>query len=222
MSLLTNTCKNTTAGIERIDGFVSNINHYVPVEEPFLPNPTLQVGGKALKESNFYEWNPHFAELPYVTDMYKALVANGFSSNIGMLIDTSRNGWGLPERPVKVSTATDVNTYVDESRIDRRAHRSNWCNQLAGLGPRPTAEPLPLIDAYVWIKNPGESDGISQSGITDPAEPIHKFTTMCGPNELNIYCNCGITGAMSNAPHAGYWHQAQFTNLLRYAYPPLQ
>jgi cellulose 1,4-beta-cellobiosidase len=82
-----------------------------------------------------------------------------------MLIDTSRDGWGRADRPAAVSTFTDLNTYVDDSRVDRRPQRGDGCNQ-KGAG----------IDAYVWVKPPGESDGVSQAGITDPGDPNKKFS----------------------------------------------
>ncbi|MGH7487297.1 MAG: glycoside hydrolase family 6 protein, partial [bacterium] len=36
-----------------------------------------------------------------------------------------------------------------------------WCNPAGrGLGSRPTTNTAdPLVDAYLWIKSPGESDG---------------------------------------------------------------
>ncbi len=41
-----------------------------------------------------------------------------------------------------------------------------------GLGPRPTADTgVPLVDAYLWIKIPGESDGSctrNTGGTIDP------------------------------------------------------
>jgi endoglucanase len=37
----------------------------------------------------------------------------------------------------------------------------NWCNPPgAGLGLKPTANTgVPLLDAYLWVKTPGQSDG---------------------------------------------------------------
>ena len=46
-----------------------------------------------------------------------------------------------------------------------RASCANWCNiRGAGLGRKPTASTaLPgLIDAYFWLKTPGESDGCTE------------------------------------------------------------
>ncbi len=35
---------NTDSGVYSIDGIVSNVSNYVPVSEPFLPNPDLYLG----------------------------------------------------------------------------------------------------------------------------------------------------------------------------------
>ncbi len=210
-------------GFDSIDGFVTNTANYTPVEEPFLPDPNLVVGGQPVRAAAFYEWNPYFDELDYALALRNAFISRGMPSTIGMLIDTSRNGWGGPSRPTQVSTATDVNTYVNESRIDRRPHRGGWCNQKgSGLGYRPQAAPYPGIDAFVWIKPPGESDGVSQPGITDPDDPNKKFDPMCDPNGQNRYNSAYPTNAMPNAPHAGRWFPEMFIMLVENAYPPIQ
>ncbi len=219
-TLISNVVKGTSLGVSSISGFATNIGQYIPLEEPFLPDTSLLVGGKAVKEARFCDWNPYIDELDYAREMYRRFVALGFPSTIGMIVDTSRNGWGGPDRPTAVSTSTDVNVYVDQSRVDRRFHRGNWCNQRAGLGARPQANPAPNIHAFLWIKEPGVSDGASYA-YTDPANPNLVLHTMCGPDNLNIYCGCGTTGAMQNAPHLGRWFQEQFDVLLVNAYPPL-
>lgn len=68
------------------------------------------------------------------------------------VIDTSRNGQG----PWQVDTA-----YED------------WCNPLdRGLGIRPTTDTgYDLLDTYLWIKVPGESDGQCLRGTTGPEDP---------------------------------------------------
>ena len=86
--------------------------------------------------------NPCYDELTYVKKLTEAFEAVGVKGK-KFVIDTSRNG-----RPT-------------------RSTWSSWCNvKAAGLGPRPQASPDPLIDAYFWIKPPGESDGTS-----DPKSP---------------------------------------------------
>jgi len=213
--------KGTTVGVSAIDGFLDNTANTLPYEEPFIPDGNASVGGVQIKSSRFYDWNPYTCEKPFMTNLRNAFVSAGFSSSIGMVLDTGRNGWGGSTRPTVASTSTDVNTFVDASRIDRRYHRGNWCNQdTAGIGARPTVAPASGIDAFVWIKPPGESDGQSAAG-TDPCDPNKTLDTMCTPGGLNTYFNCGTNGAMAGAPAAGAWFQAGFNSQIAKAYPAL-
>ena len=224
VALIGDAVNNLGSGINPIAGFVSNSANYTPVEEIYLPNPDLQVGGGQLKSSDFYEFNGYFDELSFVTDWRNAMVSRGLPSNIGMLIDTGRNGWGGPGRPTAVSTSTDLETYINESRLDRRQHRGNWCNQPGGVGFRPQANPHSGVDAYVWVKPQGESDGVSDPNFeVDPNDPNKKHDPMCDPNADNRYADDSSikTGSMDNAPHAGRWFPEAFRVLVENAYPPL-
>jgi cellulose 1,4-beta-cellobiosidase len=209
-------------GYDKIHGFITNTANYTPVEEIFLPNPNLQVGSGQVMSSTFYEFNPRFDERDFATDLQTAFAARG-CTNCGMLIDTSRNGWGGAARPTAVSTSTDLNTYVNQSKLDRRPHRGGWCNQAgAGIGFRPTASTgITGVDAFVWVKPPGESDGVSQAGVIDPDDPAKGFDAMCDPNATNRYNSAFPTNALPGAPHAGRWFPAQFTMLVQNAFPVL-
>jgi len=221
--LLKSTVAGTTKGLNSVDGFASNTCNYTPLEEPYLTNSDLQVGGQPIRSADFYEWNPYFDEKDFIIKMHSELTNRGFT-NFGMIHDTSRNGWGGSSygksRPTRASSSTNLNTYVNESKIDRRYHRGNWCNQDAGIGNRPTVAPFAQCDAYVWIKPPGESDGISYDAAPDPNDPAKTFDAMCDPNGKNTSNSAYGTGAME-APHAGRWNSIQFAALLRNAYPPL-
>jgi cellulose 1,4-beta-cellobiosidase len=221
VNLVKQTLQGTTAGVNSIDGFISDTANYTPLTEPYLPDPNLTVGGQQLKSATFYQWNPYFAEVPFATAMYNAFVSAGLPSGIGMLIDTSRNGWGGAARPTGASGST-VDTYVNSGRIDRRLHRGNWCNQSgAGLGVRPTAAPAAHFDAYVWIKPPGESDGASTQIPNDEGKGADP---MCDPTfHGSQQANGGnLTGALPNAPLSGKWFETQFEQLVQNAYPPVQ
>jgi cellulose 1,4-beta-cellobiosidase len=144
-------------------------------------------------------------------------------AGFGMLVDTSRNGWGGADRPTEVSDSTDLNTYVDESRVDRRPHRGGWCNQAgAGIGQRPAASPADNIDAYVWVKPPGESDGVSDPDAPpDPDDPAKQHDVMCDPEGQSRYDPSKPTNALPNAPHAGRWFPEQFAMLVENADPAI-
>ncbi|ONI85012.1 cellulose 1,4-beta-cellobiosidase [Saccharothrix sp. ALI-22-I] len=203
-----------------VHGFITNTANYSVLEEPFWKVDDV-VGGRPVKEvSKWVDWNDHNGELSFATAFRDELIKNGFNSNIGMLIDTSRNGWGGSARPTAKSTSTDPTTYVNESRIDRRIQKGNWCNQSgAGLGERPKAAPRPNIDAYVWIKPPGESDG---SSTQIPNDEGKGFDRMCDPTYTgNPRNGNNLSGALANAPLSGHWFSAQFQELMRNAYPAL-
>jgi cellulose 1,4-beta-cellobiosidase len=223
ITLISGVIQSADKGWGSVAGFISNTSNYTPVEEPYLPDPTLNVGGNPIRSASFYEWNDYVAELAFAQDWRDAMITDGGApSTIGMLIDTGRNGWGGPNRPTTVSTSTDLNTYVTESRVDRRYHRGNWCNQPGGVGFRPQADPEPGVDAYVWVKPQGESDGISDPNFEpDPNDPAKQHDPMCNPTGTNQYNSAYGTGAMDNAPHAGRWFPQAFQLLLQNAYPPL-
>ncbi|AYY11566.1 cellobiohydrolase [Actinobacteria bacterium YIM 96077] len=209
-------------GLDSINGFITNSANYTPTEEPFLPDSDLVPpgGGNPVRSADFYEWNPHFDELSFTQALHDSFSQEGLD-DFGMLIDTSRNGWGGPDRPTEVSDAEDVNTYVDESRIDRRPHRGGWCNQDgAGIGERPQTSPEDGIHAYVWVKPPGESDGVSDPDFEpDPDDPNKQHDAMCDPEGENSYDPSQPTNALPNAPHAGRWFPEQFEMLVENAYP---
>ncbi|MDP5275783.1 glycoside hydrolase family 6 protein [Chengkuizengella axinellae] len=222
VSLYTDVVQGTTDGLQTIDGFITNTSNYTPLEEPYLTDPDLTVGGQPLKSSNYYEWNPNFDEIDFTAALYNAFVANGFPEDIGFLIDTSRNGWGGENRPTEASGDT-VNSYVDSGRIDLRDHRGLWCNvNGAGMGLPPQVASGEFenthLDAFVWVKPPGESDGASEFIDNDEGK---NPDPNCDP-EYTDGANAGVpTGAMPDAPLAGHWFHEQFVMLVENAYPSI-
>ena len=106
--------------------------------------------------------DPSQDELGYADDLAAGLAKVGITGK-GFIIDTSRNGKG-----------------------GIRSTPGNWCNvKGAGLGERPTAAPAPNIDAYFWVKTPGESDGTADRKAARFDE------------------NCVSDDAMPGAPEAG-------------------
>jgi cellulose 1,4-beta-cellobiosidase len=208
-----------------VDGFVTNTSNYTPLEEIYLADVNLDIDGDGIgvKSADFYGFNPVFDEQDFTQQLYTAFVAAGMPATTGFLIDTSRNGWGNSNRPTSQSSSSDENEYVNASRLDKRNHRGNWCNlQNAGMGERPKAQPYGSashIDAFVWIKPPGESDGTSHTDQTIPDSEGKSHDPMCNPlfqPSPGIY-----TGAMESAPAAGVWFHEQFTMLVENAYPSI-
>ncbi|MEU3245832.1 glycoside hydrolase family 6 protein [Streptomyces sp. NPDC006875] len=211
----------TTGGatVNDVTGFIVNTANYSATKEPYV-KVTDTVNGQTVRQSKWIDWNQYDDESSYAQGLRTALVAQGFDAGIGMLVDTSRNGWGGSARPTGPGPTTSVDAYVDGGRIDRRIHAGNWCNQSgAGLGERPATAPDTGIDAYVWAKPPGESDGASQAVDNDEGKG---FDRMCDPTYTgNARNGNNLTGALPNSPLAGHWFSAQFRQLLANANPPL-
>ncbi|MFE9684391.1 glycoside hydrolase family 6 protein [Streptomyces sp. NPDC002701] len=207
------------ATLADVHGFIVNTANYSATKENyFTVNDT--VNGASVRTSKWIDWNRYVDEQSYAQAMRNHLVSIGFDSGLGMLIDTSRNGWGGTARPTGPGATTTVDTYVDGGRIDRRIHLGNWCNQSgAGLGERPQAAPATGIDAYVWMKPPGESDG---SSTAIPNDEGKGFDRMCDPTYTgNPRNNNNMSGALPNSPLSGHWFSAQFQELMKNAYPAL-
>ena len=192
-----------------IRGFATNSANYTPLDEPFFDGTDDKVRSDGTTQ--FYQWNRMVDELSYVDALRTEFVAAGFPDSVSFIIDTSRNGWGGPGRPTQA--APDV----DDMRIDRRADRGNWCNvKNTGIGERPRANPdakRPYLDAFVFVKPPGDSDGTSDATQTQPNADGKRFDPMCGASNVD---------ALPAAPQAGSWFHDQFMMLLHNASPALK
>jgi cellulose 1,4-beta-cellobiosidase len=213
LDLMAQAARASGSTMANVHGFVTNTANYSALTEPYIPMT------EPYRYSRWVDFNQFNDELSFAQALRVPLVQAGFAPGVGLLVDTSRNGWGGPTRPTGPSTSTDYNRFVDESRIDRRISKGNYCNQSgAGLGERPTAAPADGIHAYVWIKPPGESDGAS---IPLPMPGVN-FDRMCDPTyggpPRGSYTP---TGALPGAPPFGEWFSAQFQQLMQNAYPPL-
>jgi cellulose 1,4-beta-cellobiosidase len=200
--------------VDHVHGFIVNTANYSALTEQFVGPITEQ-----LRNTRWIDFNQFNEELAFAQAFRNQTVSAGFRSTVGMLIDTSRNGWGGPNRRTSQTPNTgDNNAFVDANRLDRRIHKGNWCNQSnAGLGERPRSAPAAGIDAYVWVKPPGESDG---SSTLIPNDEGKGFDRMCDPTYTgNARNGNSMTGALAGAPVSGHWFDAQFRQLLANAFP---
>jgi cellulose 1,4-beta-cellobiosidase len=104
------------------------------------------------------QWNGCTNELNYV------LLLQSLFPSAYFIIDSGRNAVG-----------------------NGRTNCANWCNIAnAGMGVLPTTKTAsPLVDAYYWLKTPGESDGTSSS-------QSKRYDHMCSSSD-----------SMQNMPEAG-------------------
>jgi endoglucanase len=102
------------------------------------------------------------------------LVAAGLRDGRGFSANVSNFGWtaGLVTWSQKLESALGgtVGAVIDTSRNGRGPYTGpdapQWCNPPGrALGPAPRLNPGPAgIDAYLWIKDPGASDGACRGG----------------------------------------------------------
>jgi cellulase/cellobiase CelA1 len=212
------------AAVNGTDGFITDTANTTPLKEPFFEGST-NIGGTPVMNSSFYEFNPSVDEAAYTADMWAQLTQSGrFPTTLGIIVDTSRNGWGGALRPTAASTSTAVETFVSQSKVDHRPHRGAWCNQNgAGIGERPVAVPAGFpsshLDAFVWVKPPGESDGSSTAIANNEGKG---FDRMCDPTFNAPALKGALTNALPNAPLAGHRFPTQFVQLVQNAFPAIQ
>jgi endoglucanase len=189
------------AGVQRADGFFLNVSNYRLTEHlekygswisgciAFANNS--EEGGWRLGHydwcaSQYYPANPNDFSTWHLTDEWYASNLGSAVPTTHFVIDTSRNGQG-PWTPTA--------SYPDAQ---------DWCNPPGrGVGLRPTMETgNALIDAYLWVKIPGESDGECTRGL--------------GPAGETVDPEWGIID-----PAAGKWFPQMALQLAQNANPPL-
>lgn len=224
VDLLKKVGRGISGGNSKVDGFISNTSNYNVFVEPYM-TADQEIGGQQIRSlPGWYDWNDFIDERSYANALRSALIrgSDAYPATVGLLLDTSRNGWGGFDRPTGPSKSTDLGTFVRATTLDRRIHKGNWGNQTgAGIGARPIAAPAANYHAFVWVKPPGESDGSSSLIPKGPDNPTGKgFDAMCDPRyKGNALNGNNPTGAMPDAPVAGRWFQAHFAQLVQNAYP---
>src|SRR3954471_9330232 len=186
-------------GIDEADGFFLNVSNYRAnadlVRYGTMVSKCISYisdqNGSPNDCANQY-WPPADADAWYASHVPATAPCTGSPAPAPaalphFVIDTSRNGQGPWTPP--------ANTYSDPQ---------DWCNPPGrGLGDRPTTKDTgsPLIDAKLWVKVPGESDGSCSRGLpagsTDPEWGLQD-------------------------PPAGAWFTQQAAQLIALAHPPLE
>jgi endoglucanase len=175
----------------------------------WMPSQYEDQDGDGIYQVNFSpEWVAN-------VDAGLATYLNGATATTRFVIDTSRNGRG-PLDAAQYAAAP----FNQPAGVISALNAANWCNPPgAGLGLRPSANTgVPLLDAYLWIKTPGESDGSCDIAGGARAWDYTQFNPW------------GLTGDAQNHfdplwgrvdPAAGAWFPEQALELAQNATPPL-
>jgi endoglucanase len=167
------------AGVLRTSGFFLNVSNYYATDE------LVRYGVNVSQCIHQVASAPNIHREQTLKNCTNTKASANVNDHVHFVIDTSRNSRGAWTAP--------VGKYTDPQ---------SWCNPPGrGLGERPTLQTShPLLDAMLWIKVPGESDGECTRGTKGPADP-----------ERNL-----------RNPPAGKWFKEQAAELLDLATPPMQ
>jgi len=150
-----------------------------------------------------------------VTAQIQGMMGNAVAS-LPFVIDTSRNGKGT----LNVSQYS-AEPYNQPDNVVSALKVGNWCNPPgAGLGPRPDASTgVALLDAYLWLKIPGQSDGSCDIAGGARAWDYAQYNPwgLSGDDAQRHFDP--LWGRVD--PAAGAWFAAQALELAKNATPPL-
>jgi endoglucanase len=226
------------AGVARAQGFFLNVSNYQLTANSVQFGTWVSMALAAPSGAPAWAFdsggNFHFDWLPSQYDPatnyavnyspdYAATVTAGIQSFMGsavatthFVIDTGRNGQGpLNAAPYALAP------YNQSASVVNALNSGDWCNAFgAGAGMRPSADTgIALLDAYLWVKIPGESDG--SCDIVGGARAW----------DFAAYNPWGLSGDAENHfdplwgmvdPIAGAWFAAQGLQLAQNANPSLR
>lgn len=121
-----------------------------------------QTGARVYIDAGHSRWVPEdeIAQRLHLSGVDRA---DGFALNVSNFISTEENT-GYGERVAR--RLNGAHFVIDTSRNGGAVPEGEWCNPGgAAIGTAPTtATGHPLVDALLWIKRPGESDGECNGG----------------------------------------------------------
>jgi len=167
--------------------------------------------------SQYYPANPNdFSTWNLTTQWYAQNMGDAVAST-HFVIDTSRNGKG-PNNMQAYAAAP----YNQPASVVSKLAAGNWCNPPAsGLGLRPTARTgVPLLDAYLWVKIPGQSDGQCDAAGGVRAWDYTAYTQPGWPTDAASQQLFDPLWGL-NDPAAGAWFPQQALQLAQEAQPAL-
>jgi endoglucanase len=225
-----------TAGVQQAQGFFSNVSNYnlstyeskfdtwVSACMAFGMNAAdggWRLGNYSYCASQYYSplgtVNPDDITTWVYTDEW-------FQQNMGsavpsthFVIDISRNGQG----PFNAASYANP-PYNQPTSVITTLNNGGWCNPPArGLGAPPTAKTgIALLDAYLWVKTPGQSDGTCDSAGGARAWEYSVYDPAGWPTTAAQQATFDPLWGLYD-PAAGAWFPQQALDLAQRANPPL-
>ena len=174
------------AGVQQAQGFFLNVSNYQytqnAVQYGTWISRCIASGDFANCANQYWNGGPDGTMIASLLGAWTGVALSPYGVWSDTATDPALNTSGINARFSATGTTHFV---VDTSRNGRGPWTTNapypdkqdWCNPPdRGLGAKPAATPLAgnvLVDAYLWVKVPGESDGSCNRGVagstTDPA-----------------------------------------------------
>lgn len=224
------------AGIQQAQGFITNVSNYnlnnyetkydtwVSDCIAFANDPEQggwRMGHYSYCASQYYsplgKVDPDNIATWVYTDQW-------FQQNMGtavptthFLVDTSRNGQGRFDAGIYAAAP-----YNQPASVIQTLTGGSWCNPAGrGLGAHPTANTgVPLLDAYLWVKTPGQSDGTCDAAGGARAWDYSAYTQPGWPTDAAGQSVFDPLWGLDD-PIAGAWFPQQALDLAQRANPAL-
>ncbi len=225
-----------TAGVFHAQGFFSNVSNFrlsnyethfdtwVSQCLAFATNPAdggWRLGHYTWCASQYYSPNgpvdPNNIATWTYTDQWYTQSLGTATAMTHFVVDTSRNGQGTLHAGVYAAVP-----YQQPASVVQTIANGSWCNPPSGgLGTRSTADTgVPLLDAYLWVKTPGQSDGTCDAAGGARAWDYAAYTQRGWPADATAQSLFDPLWGL-NDPGAGAWFPQQALQLARQANPPL-
>jgi endoglucanase len=224
------------AGVQQAQGFFTNVSNFnlnnyeskydtwVSSCIAFANNPAdggWRLGNYSYCASQYYSsYGPvdpdNIATWVYTDEWFQNNMGTAVPT-IHFVIDTSRNGQGTLNTSVYTAAP-----YNQPASVITTLTGGNWCNPPGrGLGTHPTANSgVALLDAYLWVKTPGQSDGTCDAAGGARAWNYADYTQSGWPTDAAGQAVFDPLWGLDD-PIAGAWFPQQALDLAQRANPAL-
>ncbi|MGI8771133.1 MAG: glycoside hydrolase family 6 protein [Acidobacteriaceae bacterium] len=220
------------AGLQRTQGFYSNVSNYrytnyeakfdTWISEciAFVNNAAdggWRLGHYDYCASQYYPASPNDFTTWVLTDEWYRQNLGTAVPTTHFLVDTSRNGQG----PFDASPYANA-PFNQPASVIQTLNAGSWCNPPGrGLGLRPTANTgVALLDAYLWVKTTGQSDGTCDEQGGARAWDYSLYTQPGWPTDAAGQAIFDPLWGLVD-PAAGAWFPQQALQLAQQANPSL-